>query len=60
MRTKVYCTAKGAELKANTWVEGQEIEMSTILADHLIESGIVSKTLEVKEKELKTTKKEKK
>lgn len=60
MRTKVYCTAKGAEMKANTWIEGQEIEMSTILAEHLIESGVVSKTLEVKEKEVKLIKKDKK
>lgn len=60
MRTKVYCTAKGSEMKANTWIEGQEIEMSTILAEHLIESGVVSKTLEVKEKEVKLIKKDKK
>jgi len=58
MRTKVFVTAKGAEMKENSWIEGQEVEMSSILAKDFIENGIVSETLEVKKEVIEDPKKE--
>ena len=39
---KVFATAKGAAMKENTWVEGQEISCSQPLADLFIEKGVAT------------------
>lgn len=45
-------------MKENSWIEGQEVEMSSILAKDFIENGIVSETLEVKKEVIEDPKKE--
>lgn len=54
---KVIVTEKGASLKTNNWIEGQEIECSESLANHFIERGIaIDPEKGVKPKEVKPKK----
>lgn len=57
MKKKVIITEKGAALKTNSWVNGQEMEFNENIANHFVETGIAKwpETGEAKE-ESKTTK----